>query len=1253
MVAKEKEIEPKGTYVSLFSGAGVGCYGFKMENFECIATNELIERRLNVQKFNKKCKYDTGYICGDITTDEIKDKLFCEIKRWKKDEAIDEVDVVIATPPCQGMSVANLKKNNEINRNSLVIESIKIIKEIQPKVFVFENVSAFLKTACIDIDENVKSIEDAINYNLGKNYIIASKIINFKDYGSNSSRTRTLVIGVKGDYEEYISPFDLFPRYRKEKTLRQVIGNMKSLTEFGEISDDIYHFFRIYPEHMRSWISDLKEGESAFDNEDDKKKPHTVVDGVIKINTQKTGDKYKRQYWNKVAPCIHTRNDLLASQNTIHPSDDRVFSIRELMRIMTIPDTFKWTEADEKELNSLSYEYKRKFLKAEEVNIRQSIGEAVPTEIFRRIAHNVKENFSKCNFNSREINKIIDDNKLMENSNLIKYIKENSSSVSVSSLSRIAELSNAKRNDEEAYYTNKSLLNYIYKELPSINKSQIRVLEPSVGVGNFIPYVIDKYSSAEELIIDVVDINEDSINVFKELLKLIAVPDNVHINFIVDDFLLYEFEDRYDLVIGNPPFQKLNCNSGLLRKYREKAVNSQSSNTASYFLEKATKIADNVVMIMPKFLLNTAEYQKTRDYIKNLNVVSIIDFGEKGFDGVKVETFCLVINTLNKPKETNVISVPLKMSQLQKQAYIMDDKMPYWIIYRDDKFDKIFDKMEFDIFDVFRDRQISNSNMSNNPSDVWVIKARNISDDGSKIVHIDGYDGYISADELKRLNVYSFFNNQDVYLTPNMTYYPRVCKLPKGRIVNGSVAILIPKKKFSLSEEDMKYFSTSEYREFYRVARNNQTRSLNVDKTSVFFFGKLKEQKAMKWLSDDEISEFIDHYDYDVRKTGIARWIDQKCTPDVLCTVADCILEFVSSNPDEEWFTSVDIWHNKYTVDYVEAMYKKPNPDEKKARSEYDKYFQQPMEMFAYANILEKEKRGRSNFYKIKNMDKLEYISFRETNALKFITLYNEKVLKDSDIYSVFEKFFENPNKETYDEMKSGFSNFTITHTPVNGKTECNRIFTKVLNPLAFAKNAYGTKDGRLSKEKITRDMLMYNRANFRDIYSGKPKEMTRKEYLSTLDDRPDESLTKYQSAKSKKILKKFNDIFNDGRSEVVDERDTEKAINMHHIFPENEFKEISVFTENLIALTPNQHFIKAHPDGNTQIVDRKYQKVCLLSKVESIKRNLEGPKEQIIYSFDNLKQVLAVGFDNEEFMGVANLDFDDIIRLINLSYMG
>ena len=66
------------TYISLFSSAGIGCYGFKLEGFECIATNELIERRLNIQKANRKCIYKSGYICGDITQDETKDKLYTE-----------------------------------------------------------------------------------------------------------------------------------------------------------------------------------------------------------------------------------------------------------------------------------------------------------------------------------------------------------------------------------------------------------------------------------------------------------------------------------------------------------------------------------------------------------------------------------------------------------------------------------------------------------------------------------------------------------------------------------------------------------------------------------------------------------------------------------------------------------------------------------------------------------------------------------------------------------------------------------------------------------------------------------------------------------------------------------------------------------------------------------------------------------------------------------------------------------------------
>ena len=125
------------TYISLFSSAGVGCYGFKLEGFDCVATNELIARRLDVQKYNNKCKYESGYICGDITENTIKSKLYTEIDLWKEKENVSRIDVVIATPPCQGMSVANHKKNSkEIVRNSLVIESIKIIKQINPRFFI-------------------------------------------------------------------------------------------------------------------------------------------------------------------------------------------------------------------------------------------------------------------------------------------------------------------------------------------------------------------------------------------------------------------------------------------------------------------------------------------------------------------------------------------------------------------------------------------------------------------------------------------------------------------------------------------------------------------------------------------------------------------------------------------------------------------------------------------------------------------------------------------------------------------------------------------------------------------------------------------------------------------------------------------------------------------------------------------------------------------------------------------------------------
>lgn len=829
------------TYISLFSCAGVGCFGFKKAGFECIATNELIERRLNVQKFNNKCKYESGYICDDITTDETKDKIFEEIKKWKK-LGNDRVDVLVATPPCQGMSVANHKKaENEIVRNSLVVESIHLIQNINPRFFIFENVAAFTKTGCTAPDGTIKAIGDVIYEELGDKYIIVSRILNFKNYGSNSSRTRTVVIGVSKEMSEYVAPIELYPTYVEEMTLKQVIGNMPKL-EWGEICPtDFYHAFRTYPEQMRCWIHDLKEGECAFDNKDELKRPHKVVDGKVVPNIRKNGDKYTRQCWDKVAPCIHTRNDQLASQNTVHPEEDRVFSIRELMKIMTIPSDFKWVDKSLEELNAMSEKSKIALLKKEEIKIRQSIGEAVPTEIFFQIASNIREIMEQEHFTNAMINKTIEEYSLDDAEKLIDFILNNPLNLGSASLARIAELTNSKRENNAAYYTNKFIVNEIYKQLPDFEKDEINVLEPSVGVGNFLPFIFKKYEGIKKVNIDVVDIDKKNLQILQLLLQKQRIPSNVKMNFIHADTLLYDFKKRYDLVIGNPPFSKLKAKEAA--KYLKNNVNKNTTNTFEFFLEKALSIADYVAMIMPKAVLNTPEFSVTREILSEKKIDCIQDYGENGFKGVLVETICMFIDTLGQPKDTRVESITLKKSIIQKQRYITDKAYPYWIIYRDNFFDSISNRLDFDKFTVFRDRQITNSNTTQKKEKdcLRVIKSRNISDDGKEIVDIPGYDSYIKKATAEVLSAYKYVGNQKVYLTPNMTYKPRVMRNTENVVVNGSVAVLIPKEDMELTEEQMEYFSTDEYRRFYQIARNFQTRSLNVDATSVFFYGVLKE----------------------------------------------------------------------------------------------------------------------------------------------------------------------------------------------------------------------------------------------------------------------------------------------------------------------------------------------------------------------------------------------------------------------------
>ncbi|MGJ1009907.1 restriction endonuclease [Enterococcus casseliflavus] len=402
-------------------------------------------------------------------------------------------------------------------------------------------------------------------------------------------------------------------------------------------------------------------------------------------------------------------------------------------------------------------------------------------------------------------------------------------------------------------------------------------------------------------------------------------------------------------------------------------------------------------------------------------------------------------------------------------------------------------------------------------------------------------------------------------------------------------------------------------------------------------------------ITEFEVKKFLSLQNYDIRVDKNGRWIDQKCTPDVVNIIADCVMQYIFDPNNPEDFSSVDIWHYKYTEDNIRDIFNKPSTEHGLSRNEYDKFFAQPLEMLANAKVLSKSKKSNRNIYSVNDLDILEYISLHERNALKFIANYCERVLIDSGIWNWFEFFFNKQTQDAYMSLKENFEHFIITNTPINGNTEVRRIFTKIINPMAYTFRKCGTCRGRISRYPITYAELMYNRENFRDSNQSKPKGMTRQEWNDQRKVKINIKYFKYQSIKAKRYLRKFNDQFRNGVSEVNDDYSAGAAIHMHHIFPEHQYPEISMFLENIIALTPSQHITKAHPMGNTQRIDVLYQELLLKTKAHSIEENLLDENVDTIYTFENFIEVLNVGFrTNYE---VEENDFVNVMTIISNYY--
>ncbi|BCM24154.1 DNA cytosine methyltransferase [Methyloradius palustris] len=378
-------------YVSLFSGAGLGDYGLKLAGGNCLAAVEIDPNRAAVHKFNIKAR-----MWGNIRSE--KDTLIQELEG-------QDIDLVVATPPCQSFSTANAKRGSREDpehasrdaRNHLFFEALYVIRGLKPKVVLFENVPNFLSRKVKSSNGSVTgSVHDFISASLS-DYQQWANVLCFSTLGVPQRRKRSLAIFVRkdvanesGSFPDLLKP-ESWPNYptNPPSNILQALADSEPLdseTETKSLSNsDFLHQVPTHSSFHYNWIKAIppNSGKSAWHNPchvcNDDSAPFGSIQcekcGAVMINRPHIFDtkgpraikgfttSYKRMLPNEIAPTITTASGAFSSDLKLHPVENRVLSVRECAKLQTIPYSFKWPA----ELN-----HKKGSL------FREMIGEAVP-----------------------------------------------------------------------------------------------------------------------------------------------------------------------------------------------------------------------------------------------------------------------------------------------------------------------------------------------------------------------------------------------------------------------------------------------------------------------------------------------------------------------------------------------------------------------------------------------------------------------------------------------------------------------------------------------------------------------------------------------------------------------------------------------------------------------------------------------------------------------------------------------------------
>ena len=344
--------------LDLFSGAGGFSYGMEMnKHFETAVATDFNEKALATFSHNMP---NTKTICGDITNEKVKMQIIETSKKLG-------VNMIIGGPPCQGFSLKGKKLGLNDPRNYLFKEYLNIVNELQPNVFVIENVKAILSTSAgwfkNQIIDEVKKM----------GYFVEYGVLTATDFGVPQTRQRAIFICCKDKAIQLP-----VPNCKNIVTVRDAISDLAYLnaSEGNDISE-----YKTKPESKYQEL--MRKNSAMLFNHKASKHAKIAIEKLKMIpaeggkeylpeemrGRQRFSGTWGRLKWDNPSPTIDTRFDACSNGTNNHPFLNRAITPREAARLQSLDDKFMF-------IGSKFY-------------IRQQIGNAVPPLMAKAIADQI------------------------------------------------------------------------------------------------------------------------------------------------------------------------------------------------------------------------------------------------------------------------------------------------------------------------------------------------------------------------------------------------------------------------------------------------------------------------------------------------------------------------------------------------------------------------------------------------------------------------------------------------------------------------------------------------------------------------------------------------------------------------------------------------------------------------------------------------------------------------------------------------